>query len=222
MSSSPIYQAVANAVLQCAPLKYSGYNSKQDYYYPTHEDFHNAIHQALIDNGLFLAPAGPPIVLNQWEIKGRSSTQHAILINQPYLLCHESGEQIEIWGIGAGADFGEKGVYKALTGSWKYVVRTLFNLSYGEDAEGDGAAPVTPKASEAPASPSQAASGEPMVTKEQLLALKQAGEEELILGKGETLVSKLNEVSKKLFGCTPPDLTKAQADELYDHIKVPF
>ena len=47
----------------------------------------------------------------------------------------ESGESIGDFACGQGADKGDKGVYKAITGAIKYVYMKTFNIPTGDDPE---------------------------------------------------------------------------------------
>lgn len=49
----------------------------------------------------------------------------------------ESGERLDIPFVGAGADSGDKGVYKAITGGVKYALLKTFLIPTGDDPEND-------------------------------------------------------------------------------------
>ena len=49
----------------------------------------------------------------------------------------ESGERITSSAVGQGADTGDKGVYKAITGAIKYIYMKTFNIPTGDDPEKD-------------------------------------------------------------------------------------
>lgn len=50
----------------------------------------------------------------------------------------ESGEYVSGFAAGQGADNGDKGVYKAITGAIKYIYMKTFNIPTGDDPERDG------------------------------------------------------------------------------------
>jgi hypothetical protein len=50
--------------------------------------------------------------------------------------CVETGEFIEVDGVGFGQDSGDKGVYKAITGAIKYILTGNFLIPTGDDPEG--------------------------------------------------------------------------------------
>jgi hypothetical protein len=49
----------------------------------------------------------------------------------------ESGEWLGGVAAGSGADTGDKGVYKAITGAIKYIYMKTFNIPTGDDPEND-------------------------------------------------------------------------------------
>jgi len=49
----------------------------------------------------------------------------------------ETSEKLEGIACGQGADKGDKGVYKAITGAIKYIYMKTFNIPTGDDAEKD-------------------------------------------------------------------------------------
>lgn len=49
----------------------------------------------------------------------------------------ESGEYVRSTAVGTGADTGDKGLYKAITGAIKYVYMKTFNIPTGDDPERD-------------------------------------------------------------------------------------
>lgn len=49
----------------------------------------------------------------------------------------ETGEFLEGEAAGQGADSGDKGIYKAITGAIKYIYMKTFNIPTGDDPEND-------------------------------------------------------------------------------------
>jgi hypothetical protein len=49
----------------------------------------------------------------------------------------ETGERVQGFAAGQGADSGDKGVYKAITGAIKYIYMKTFNIPTGDDPEKD-------------------------------------------------------------------------------------
>lgn len=65
-------------------------------------------------------------------------TQFLITVEVPYSFYDvESGEKLEGIATGQGADKGDKGVYKAITGAVKYIYMKTFNIPTGDDVEKD-------------------------------------------------------------------------------------
>lgn len=65
----------------------------------------------------------------------------------------DSNETIEGSGIGTGADSGDKGVYKAITGGLKYIFASTFLFETGDDPEVSEEAPPPPPKAVTKASP---------------------------------------------------------------------
>jgi hypothetical protein len=57
----------------------------------------------------------------------------------------ETGESLSFSMPGCGEDTGDKGLYKAITGSEKYALKNIFLIPTGDDPEKDDARPQAPK-----------------------------------------------------------------------------
>lgn len=63
-------------------------------------------------------------------------TQFLVTVKIPYAFYDvESGEKFDGIAYGQGADKGDKGIYKAITGAIKYIYMKTFNIPTGDDAE---------------------------------------------------------------------------------------
>lgn len=68
----------------------------------------------------------------------KGDTQFLVTVKINYAFIDvESGEKLEGVAYGQGADKGDKGVYKAITGAIKYIYMKTFNIPTGDDAEKD-------------------------------------------------------------------------------------
>ena len=66
----------------------------------------------------------------------KGDTQFLVTVKVTYsILDSDSGEGISGVVVGQGADKGDKGVYKAITGAIKYLYMKMFNIPTGDDAE---------------------------------------------------------------------------------------
>ena len=72
----------------------------------------------------------------------------------------DTGEKLDIATfVGTGADTGDKGVYKAMTGAEKYMLMKSFLISTGDDPEGDEKVDKATAATEATAGPVRVSRG---------------------------------------------------------------
>lgn len=71
------------------------------------------------------------------EYQGNNGgTQFLVTVKIPYSFYDvESGEKLDGVAYGQGADKGDKGIYKAITGAIKYIYMKTFNIPTGDDAE---------------------------------------------------------------------------------------
>lgn len=90
--------------------------------------------------------------LNHEFIESISDKMHLIICDyKGQLIDPETGEREEYFFSGAGADNGDKAIYKAATGGFKFFVSSNFNVAEGNDPENDEN--EKPKVSNRPASP---------------------------------------------------------------------
>lgn len=73
------------------------------------------------------------------------------------LIDADSGEALTVPSVGSGTDSGEKGIYKAQTGAWKYLLLTLFQLAATDDPDEAPAAEPRKRQTTAKAKQSKAA-----------------------------------------------------------------
>lgn len=119
------------------PIKKEGRNTAQNYSYAKFEDYVEEIKTTLAKHDLFIITSqNPPVRLESTTTK-TGSVQHRIEVSLVVRIVHNSGEWIEIDGYGEGADFGDKAVYKAITGARKYALACLLGLATKDDPEND-------------------------------------------------------------------------------------
>lgn len=150
--------APALAALQAeAGRVHKGARNNFDHYdYARLEDF-VAVAQPLLEKHSFaMVTSGcSHIDLGRRETsKGRE--ENAVHVSIGVRLIHTSGQWVEVLSFGEGQDRGDKGTYKALTGSRKYGVAMLLGLVTTDDPESgpqpghDGPSNKPPRASDKP------------------------------------------------------------------------
>lgn len=105
-----------------------GYNKFHNYHYATEADLVQAVRTELSKRKLFIFPN----VVNH----ARNGDITDIMVSWTFV-DGETGEARECMIPGCGSDKGDKGVYKALTGSEKYLLMKSFLIPTGDDPENE-------------------------------------------------------------------------------------
>lgn len=132
-----LYLKIAACRAGIKALGKTGQNNMQGYKYSSDLDFTEAIRPVLVETGLLILPSTKKVETIRQE--GRDG-KHGYLttVEVEYLVIDsESGEGVALTGYGAGSDPQDKGLYKAYTGCFKYLLKQLFVLAGDEDAEND-------------------------------------------------------------------------------------
>lgn len=105
------------------------------YSYLSEEKVTSCIREAMRDAGLVIVPVGMEVI-SEKDIQVKSGTSIKTLIRVNYLFVDtDTGESIEASALGEGMDVGDKGIYKAMTGAYKYVQRETFMIPTGDDPD---------------------------------------------------------------------------------------
>lgn len=112
-----------------------GRNNFHNYDYVMEADLCDAVREKLAARSLMIVPSvGESTRTEVVSEKGRKS--FLVDVRMHYrIIDGESGESLELDGLGCGEDSGDKGLYKALTGSNKYLLMKLFQIPTGDDPE---------------------------------------------------------------------------------------
>lgn len=117
-----------------------GHNTFFNYDYATESDILAAIRPRLAAKKIFVQT----IVVKEEKSKtGKQTKSNLDIMQHRVELLHvfhdaESGEYMEVIGIGYSEDDGDKGFYKAYTGAVKYAFAKTFLVSTGDDPEEAG------------------------------------------------------------------------------------
>lgn len=132
-----VYQRIHAVMNDLKTITKNGRNDFHKYDYATEADFVHAMRPLLEKHGLVVVPtlAYPPQVLDG-GITNLAIKFTIVNIDKPE-------EKVEAVIPAQGADKGDKGVYKALTGAKKYFLAMTFMAATGDDPEADGKAVVT-------------------------------------------------------------------------------
>lgn len=168
-----IHQALVSAQSKIRAACKSGENTYDKYRYAMLQDYCNAIHDPMTENGLALSVSIDEITELPDRITSQGKIEHVVRVGMRGILIHESGSIIEFLGHGEGQDRADKALYKAITGGKKYLIANIFNVPTTDDPEtdshedfdqrttrqnlptnqSDSKAPTSPKNSKAPTPP---------------------------------------------------------------------
>lgn len=152
---SQLYAALVLAQSKCRYIQMTGVNKEQGYRFASDEDIMKVVNPAMTEAGLVAVPLEHRTTTTERTTKSGSKMLVVDLVSD-YLVAHVSGQSIVVRAVGSGQDTGDKAVYKAITGSLKYLYRALFALPIGLDAE--------------VATPEDKPAGKPKETKEEKVA----------------------------------------------------
>lgn len=133
-SNKDLFAALVLAQSKCRYIQMTGVNKDQGYKYASDEDIMKVVSPALSEAGLVAVPLTHRVTTTERTTKSGSKMLVADIVSE-YLIAHTSGQSIVVQAVGSGQDTGDKAIYKAITGSLKYLYRAMFALPIGLDAE---------------------------------------------------------------------------------------
>lgn len=132
--TNSIAKKICQIMAECENLEKKGYNEFHKYHYVREAEAVNGIRGLLGKYGLAIIPNLQSEEVK--EVETRNGRQYLTRAKIQYtLLCADTGEERQIDWAGFGQDTGEKGFYKALAGSHKYLLMKLFNVSAGDEMD---------------------------------------------------------------------------------------
>jgi len=173
------------------------------YSYLSEEKVTSEIRKAMNEVGLIIYPAKMEVI-SEKEVSTKSGASRVLNIITTYRIQDtESGEFVEAQAIGEGMDSGDKTVYKAMTGAFKYVQRQTFMIPTGDDPDKTASDELVN------GKPQETQNMGLLATKKQLAALYAAAKE---AGRS---ADDMKVLIKERFGKeSSRDLTKKEASEL--------
>jgi hypothetical protein len=128
---------LAKVVMETTRVEKRGHNDFHGYDYATAADVLDAVRKHLAEQHVIIVPriTGSSVIEKPRENK---SPQFITTVEVTYAVIDgESNDMLEIPWRGCGEDSGDKGLYKALTGGYKYLLFQLFMIPTGDDPERD-------------------------------------------------------------------------------------
>lgn len=137
MENTKIAKNLVNIMIECGHIAKNGLNSYHQYKYATAEDVLLKVNTALTKNKI--ASVVIPEIASMVDVTNlKGNTEHLVTVNvQIKLIDSESGECVDLFGIGSGQDAGDKAVMKAQTAAIKYAYMMSLCIATGDDPEAD-------------------------------------------------------------------------------------
>lgn len=137
MENTKIAKKLVNIMIECGHIAKTGLNSYHQYKYATAEDVLLKVNTALTKNKI--ASVVIPEIASMVDVTNlKGNTEHLVTVNvQIKLIDSESGECVDLFGIGSGQDAGDKAVMKAQTAAIKYAYMMSLCIATGDDPEAD-------------------------------------------------------------------------------------
>lgn len=137
MENTKIAKKLVNIMIECGHIVKNGLNSYHQYKYATAEDVLLKVNTALTKNKI--ASVVIPEIASMVDVTNlKGNTEHLVTVNvQIKLIDSESGECVDLFGIGSGQDAGDKAVMKAQTAAIKYAYMMSLCIATGDDPEAD-------------------------------------------------------------------------------------
>lgn len=122
---------------ECSHVAKDGFNDFHRYSYASASGVLEVINAALVKHKV--ASVVTPAILNSFDVtNAKGNIEHQVTVGCNILLIDsESGESIDLYGIGTGQDSGDKAVMKAETAAIKYAYLLSMAISTGDDPEAD-------------------------------------------------------------------------------------
>lgn len=137
MENTKIAKKLVNVMAECSHIAKNGLNNYHQYKYTTAEDVLLKVNTALTKNRI--ASIVIPEIASMVDVTNlKGNTEHLVTVNvQIKLIDSESGECVDLFGIGSGQDAGDKAVMKAQTAAIKYAYMMSLCIATGDDPEAD-------------------------------------------------------------------------------------
>lgn len=119
------------------PMKKDGKNIKQNYAFLSDKQITLEVSKLLEKHNVVITHNDRTEPLIQYTNNSGTTTFLTTVYVDYTFWDVDSGESISGWVVGQGVDTGDKGVYKAITGAFKYLYVKTFNIPTEDDPEID-------------------------------------------------------------------------------------
>ena len=122
---------------ECSFVPKNGTNSYHNYKYATAEDVLSAVNKSLAKYGIACIVI-PTLESNIDVVNQKGNIEHLATVSvHIQLIDSESGEAVDLFGMGSGQDAADKAVMKAQTAAIKYAFMLSLCIATGDDPEAD-------------------------------------------------------------------------------------
>lgn len=128
---------LVKVMADCDYVQKQGVNKFQNYKYASAANILEKVNESLVKNNVACFVT-PNLISFSDVVTNTGKAEHLATVEVKILLVDaDSGESIEIKGLGSGQDNGDKGIMKAQTAAIKYAWMLTLNISTGDDPEAD-------------------------------------------------------------------------------------
>lgn len=137
LENKNIAKKLVKVMSECSRVIKNGQNDFHNYKYATAEDVLRKVNASLTKYNI--ASVVAPTLDSMVEVLNRNEKkEHLATVSvQVHLIDSDSGESVDLFGIGSGQDAGDKAVMKAQTAAIKYAFMLSLCIATGDDPEAD-------------------------------------------------------------------------------------
>lgn len=137
MECKNIAKKLVKVMSECSHVIKNGQNDFHNYKYVTAEDILQKVNASLTKHNI--ASIVSPTLDSMVDVLNRNEKkEHLATVSvQVHLIDGDSGESVDLFGIGSGQDAGDKSVMKAQTAAIKYAFMLSLCIATGDDPEAD-------------------------------------------------------------------------------------
>ena len=136
-SNANIAKKLVGIMTECSFVPKNGTNSYHNYKYATAEDVLSAVNKSLAKYGIACIVI-PTLESNIDVLNQKGNIEHLATVSvHIQLIDSESGESVDLFGMGSGQDAADKAVMKAQTAAIKYAFMLSLCIATGDDPEAD-------------------------------------------------------------------------------------
>lgn len=134
---SVIHARLNEVMAEIGSVEKAGRNAFQNYDYLTEQDVINAVRPLLLAKGINFGYDAQVTNLTPCGKDGKSILT-TIILTATFTMVDDHTDYVKRISCGQGADAGDKGVYKAITGALKYLFFKNLLIGTGDDPEAEG------------------------------------------------------------------------------------